>query len=857
MAVFFDRHATVFDEGPFQKSADSLKIYNELRLSLISRGFSLPSEFSEYVSLDPSGILIPSPSRVARQHHVDQFYIKGEVLSLLNSLEIAAASTVVGLAIFGTPLAGLLGAGVTKVNGTETVLDLKVQQILGWKNPKTAVDLHSISLLSGLLLSPAFLATIQAHPELLPRIFADGVYANAPRAASANLLDMLIQREYVGEGSLGALVVDVEKINLTEGLTAFRSPAAPGVEELNVAAIIVDAILANLYLQGKNRVSGVAYSQFATFIKNITGGIELDVQKLSDEAINVEPGLERLLIGLLNDKSVWLPGGYEGARWSLQSGSEALSVQNIEDARRDVVFAGDTGATISTGGGQDLLVGRGGDDSLVGGADGDILYGGLGSDSLEGGEGDDWLYGGGGGDTYKFSGNFGSDVIIDAGGGDSLQIDLFPGGMPIGKKVKDNLYETDDGSVSYFLRTTTTRSGLTPELVISLPGDKKIRIQGWDKVTANFGIQLSEVPVAPPSIGHVFLGDFEKAISPIESTKYLFWDGVNPNDTRISTSNPGPRYLSNYVSNGSLSGAEDVIYGTEDADSISGLGGNDALQGMEGADFILGGGGSDLLLGGTGEDSIYGEAGNDFIFGSAIGQIRRPTNTTDAPPVANGPEIARGFSWVIYDAPDVDGVDIYTVDGMDIMPTTSQGYVESTGNYIEGGGGDDRIVSGTGADTVFGGENNDTITGMDNDDILFGDAGNDRVEGDGSQMVGGRYLASYTPLSLHGDDTLDGGAGNDTLIGQGKDDHLSGGDDDDYLIGDDTNYKLVPEAYVGRDYLDGGKGKDSLIGGGEADELFGGDGHWQRTRQRHGRQEPRGHSLWYGWERHLPRTGWG
>ena len=80
-------------------------------------------------------------------------------------------------------------------------------------------DLHSISLLTGFLKSPQFLETVQTHPELLPRLFA-GLFENNPKSAQANLLDMLVQREYRGEGSLGTLSSDVNKIDLGEGLTS-------------------------------------------------------------------------------------------------------------------------------------------------------------------------------------------------------------------------------------------------------------------------------------------------------------------------------------------------------------------------------------------------------------------------------------------------------------------------------------------------------------------------------------------------------------------------------------------------------------------------------------------------------------
>jgi Ca2+-binding RTX toxin-like protein len=77
------------------------------------------------------------------------------------------------------------------------------------------------------------------------------------------------------------------------------------------------------------------------------------------------------------------------------------------------------------------------------------------------------------------------------------------------------------------------------------------------------------------------------------------------------------------------------------------------------------------------------------------------------------------------------------------------------------------------------------------------------LNGDGSNIS----------LALHGDDTVDGGAGNDTLVGGGGHDSLLGGDGNDALQGDSGN-----------DTLNGGDGIDALMGGDGNDLLYGGAG---------------------------------
>ena len=188
------------------------------------------------------------------------------------------------------------------------------------------------------------------------------------------------------------------------------------------------------------------------------------------------------------------------------------------------------------------------------------------------------------------------------------------------------------------------------------------------------------------------------------------------------------------------------------------------------------------------------------------------------PPASSGVELARGFSWVIYNPPglDANGRDPYLIVGAsNILPNG-----EIDGNIIDGGAGNDWIYAGTGNDVVHGGLDIDTIWGMGQNDVLFGDEGNDIIFGDGSPWFDG----AYTPLVEHGDDILHGGSGLDTLVGQGGNDQLFGGADDDQMFGDDSDLVRTPATVHGRDEMYGGAGNDTLTGGGGDDVLAGGSG---------------------------------
>ena len=474
-------------------------------------------------------------------------------------------------------------------------------------------------------------------------------------------------------------------------------------------------------------------------------------------------------------------------------------------------FGGDKADTVTGNQVGDWLFGAKGDDNLKGVEGDDYLEGGEGNDLLDGGGDNDTLVGAAGDDTYVFGSNSGQDHIIDFSGNDRLTLAEFQNGLPVGKLVRRGLYESEDGRVRYTLHAENRSGQEETDLVISFPGtaDTAIHIRGFNATSHNFGVQLDDGAPQASSVDHVFHGDINKQL-----TGDLY---------QLIESSSG----TNYVSSGVLEGAEDVINGSVDADSIVGMGGNDGLQGGDGDDIVEGGEGSDLLLGGYGEDTLDGGAGNDHIFGSGLGFIHAPRDVHFTPPQSTGQEIARGFSWVVYDPPGLDenGLDIHEYKGVNVGNLSPGGQYELDGNLIDGGAGDDFVIAGTGNDTVFGGLDNDTVWGLFQDDFIKGEGGNDFLAGDGGS--GSIYLpyATWTPDYLHGRDFIDGGIGNDTILGQGGKDSLYGGADDDLIFGDDHNPDRTAFEAHDDDYLDGGSGNDQLSGGGKDDLLLGGTGN--------------------------------
>jgi Ca2+-binding RTX toxin-like protein len=107
---------------------------------------------------------------------------------------------------------------------------------------------------------------------------------------------------------------------------------------------------------------------------------------------------------------------------------------------------------------------------------------------------------------------------------------------------------------------------------------------------------------------------------------------------------------------------------------------------------------------------------------------------------------------------------------------------------VNGGEGNDLIVTGSGNDILDGGAGNDKLTGGAGDDTLTGDDGNDKLTGGDNN------------------DTLDAGPGRDKLAGGAGDDNLDGGDGKDSIKAgagansiavDTTNTKEIKDAKAG------------------------------------------------------------
>jgi Ca2+-binding RTX toxin-like protein len=148
----------------------------------------------------------------------------------------------------------------------------------------------------------------------------------------------------------------------------------------------------------------------------------------------------------------------------------------------------------------------------------------------------------------------------------------------------------------------------------------------------------------------------------------------------------------------------DILGGTEDANTMTALGGHDSLAGFGGADTLSGNEGDDSLYGGAGGDGLFGGNGNDFArYDDALGGVIASLSNA----AANSGDAAGD----VYDSIEgVVGSAVADLIGGNSSANTLYGL--SGDDSIFGLGGADSLIGGLGADRfsyVASGEGGDLI----------------------------------------------------------------------------------------------------------------------------------------------------
>ncbi|QNN64479.1 hypothetical protein H9L12_09130 [Sphingomonas rhizophila] len=372
----------------------------------------------------------------------------------------------------------------------------------------------------------------------------------------------------------------------------------------------------------------------------------------------------------------------------------------------------------------DALTGNEGANSLFGMEGADTLHAAGGDDFLSGGAGDDLIDGGSGTDTASYTGSVsgvtvslakaGAQVTGGAGTDTLIGIENLIGSSYGDALTGNSLANTLTGNAG----DDTIDGGAGADLMVGGTGDDLYYVDNaGDVVSENAGGGIDEV---------------RSTIS--------FTLSANVENLRLSGA----------ATSGTGNALDNIIRGTDAANSLYGLDGADRLYGNGGDDTIEGGAGDDYLFGNLGNDTLNGGAGYDRMYGGV-------------------------------------GDDTYIVNDADDYA------------YELAGEGNDRVVASvdhqlrsdvedlTLTGTAAIGEGNasaNVIVGTDLANKLYGYDGNDVLVGNG------------------GDDYLLGGAGNDQLTGgAGYDRNYGGTGDDTYIVTDLTDYA----------YENAGEGYDTVI----------------------------------------------
>src|SRR5262245_13572384 len=309
------------------------------------------------------------------------------------------------------------------------------------------------------------------------------------------------------------------------------------------------------------------------------------------------------------------------------------------------------------------------------------------------------------------------------------------------------------------------------------------------------------------------------------------------------------------------------IFGTDDAETLTGTAGADQIWGMGGDDVLLGLAGNDTFFAGDGDDRIDGGTGADSMFGG----LGNDTYIVDNAGDVVSEDAGEGTDTV------QTTLNAYTLpDNVENLTFTGAGNFAGTGNdTLSGGLGDDTLDGAAGADGMSGGGGNDTYLVDNIGDVVleYAGEGTDTVR---TTLNAYTLSANVENLTFTGagnfagtgndlNNTITGGAGNDVLRGSLGDDILIGGLGNDTLVGglgndtasyadtgDNMAIKLatgtaqrggvaedalasienviggsgndVITGNTGANVLDGGSGNDLLLGGRGADTLIGGAG---------------------------------
>ena len=366
---------------------------------------------------------------------------------------------------------------------------------------------------------------------------------------------------------------------------------------------------------------------------------------------------------------------------------------NITGTANPDFLTGTIAADLITGlGSDDYLIGADGNDTLQGGTGDDTVSGGSDADIVDGGSGDDLLYGGSGNDTLI--GGAGEDFFFGQSGTDTASYGTALVGLTL--NMTNTALSTGDAAGDIFSAMERyVLSGFADAFVGSVAGEYVQGGAGDDTLQGLMGDDSLQGGDGNDVLMGGAGGDILNGGIGIDIISYR--DAVDRIDFDLVTD-----FFSGDAQDDVFIGFEQVegsIYG----DRILLAGDFHMADGGAGGDLIFGTDQADTLIGGTGEDVLSGGAGNDLLEAGDDGDMLDGFLETKVMAGEDGDDVINGGT---------------------------------AKDNAFGGSGNDTLRGAAGSDVLFGDDGNDQIFGGADDDQIDGGAGADQINGgDGLDTV--------------------------------------------------------------------------------------------------------------------------
>lgn len=552
---------------------------------------------------------------------------------------------------------------------------------------------------------------------------------------------------------------------------------------------------------------------------------------------------------------------------AVEAGNEADNITGLDD-ENNYYLSGNGGTdTLTTAGGNDILIGGQGDDSLSAGAGSDRLFGGAGNDTLDGGDdadflaggvGDDTLFGGEGIDRYFYQRGDGHDLIHDVATGTYSERETYEEQVQYGSgknaryvnELRTGLVERT-GQIDGGIDTLEFGYGISVEDVLfSIDGDNAV-IEFRNHDLADTEIDESD---SVSDADSVTIQDWTNQQSRIE--QFAFASSLVINTSQIMNGLTGHAdddsftgtHGGDWINSGGgsdtvlgqagndviISGdGDDILYGGNGRDILFAGSGDDEVRGGSGDDYALGGAGNDKLAGWNGDDVLFGGQGNDNLFGGAGNDILIGGAGNDFLNGGGGDD-----TYIYFRGDDRDRIRDKATESQVVEEATGNMIYErsgKSGKYVEETRTVHRQVQNVGGwDTLQFGYSitiEDVFFDLQGDDLVMGIR---QLDDDGNELTLDQMDDTVTILDWSEEMTrveelrfgdglaIDISEFGSFQSGYDADDSFTGTDQGDLLSGGGGADTL--DGAAGDDVLVGGDGADSLTGGEGHDDLFGGDG---------------------------------